>query len=201
MRDIIFNVDFHLALFSVLSVLVCLLYIFAQTTNVRRKLKKLDLLKSMESWSEVPVKIIKKGFYIEYDSPNKYTRNYNHDISEVEVINAASFEFEKLKERVRRRKIESNTGDVSIHYREDGGKLKHKVSFSNNSDINYDILMSIKDRATAFKLKSNPKVMVISIPDNKEVKAEAKRLYKGLIKKSSIYLFLSISISVAALYF
>jgi hypothetical protein len=187
--------------FSTLSLFICLSYIFVGIIKIAKTADKLNKLKEKSEWDDVAIKIIKEGYFIEYEYPNKYTKDYSPNLSEVEIINAASYELEKMKERFKRRSIEKKKGNVTIQYRTEDGRLRNKITLTNNALANYMTLINKKDKSKAFMSKDNPNLVLLSIPNDLEIKSVIKSMSLKLIKKSSIFLFFSFSILISAVYF
>lgn len=198
MQSFIFNVNFHLTILAIGSLLVYAIYISGLAIKNAKKIEAIKKLANQNDWTKIPIIIEKTGFFIENEYLNRYSKVYPTNLSEVQIIQAASFEFESLKQRIKKRQLEITNGGVTIFYRTKDGKLKNKITVSNNAESNYKTLMSIKGQDFAYQNKHNNKIIVLSMPSKEEIKFESNKLHLDLVKKGLIYGFFAASISIAA---
>jgi hypothetical protein len=197
-RDYIFSIDFHLTVFCAIALISSFIYVIAKVLEAKEKIKAIRSLSNGKKWKKVPVKIEEKGFFINYPYPNKYTREYGN-LSELQKVKAGSFEYENYKMRQLKFDLEEASGGVTILYRGEDGKLRNKISVTNNPNDNYEYLMFMKDAVEAYVNKQNENLVVLKLPDEREINHEKIRLTLGVLKSSFVSLGASSLILFASL--
>ncbi len=197
MRDLLFTVDFHLTVISILAMLVSIFLVAKKFIDTKKKFKKLALLKDKNKWDEVKIKVESKGYFVNYPYPNSYSREYGV-LSELQKVKAASFEFENYKLRLKKERLENESGKTSIFYRDENKKLYNRISLTNNPDVNYNHLMLNENKDAAFRNKDKPSMVVLKIPDENEIRIEGKRMFWDTLKTSFVYIGASSLIVIAA---
>ena len=120
-------------------------------------------------------------------------------MSELQKVKAGSFEYENYKMRQLKFDLEEASGGVTVLYRGEDGKLRNKISITNNPKDNYEYLMSMKDDVEAYVNKQNENLVVLKIPDEKEIYHEKVRLSLEVIKSSFVSLGASALVLFASL--
>lgn len=198
MRELLFTPEFHLAVLAVFSFIICLTVTAAKIIKNTKAIERLHKLKDKEKWKEISAKVEDKGYFIHYSYPNSYTRDYGQ-LSELQRMKASSFEFESYKNRLKKQKIEKENGFVTIYYRTEDNKLRNRISVSRNPKVNYEYLISNKEKSVAYQNKANPRLVVLKIPDKQEIALEKRRATLDSIKSITGYVALSSIFCITAL--
>jgi len=203
MHELLFSVQFHLTIFAVASLLMSLFLIVNKILEASNKIAAIEGLSDESKWKKVPVRIENKGYLVNYAYPNMYSTNYGA-LSSLQMMKASSYEFENYKMRLKKEKLERESGGVTIFYRDERGKLRNRISFSNNPEFNYRTLMSLKDadnKIFAFQNIKKPSIVLLSIPNREEVREEKKVIIKNTLRQSFIYVSVASILCIASLSF
>lgn len=201
MREIFFNPQIHLIFFSLIMVIGCLVHIMFNFFKIIQIIENLDKWRDKENWTEIPINIRKKGYYIHHEFPHRYSRKYSEFLTEKESNDAAEYEFKHVQQRIKKREEEKKSGNVTISYVDDKGTIRNDISISNNADINYQTLMQKEEIKHAYRRNDDHDVVVLRIPDELELKTVSKKLYFKLIKSSTLFLSATLLIAYASITF
>jgi hypothetical protein len=159
--------------------------------------KKINTIKALKHsrYEEVEVEVIKKGYYVNYEYPNKLldlSKSYTDE--HIDILKKKFIRTAKL------RILELDRDNVTImfRYKIEGEWCKSALITPLNID-NYDVLKNSDNITKGYYDKRNDKCY-LNIPNNKSISeyyANIERaLYKQVMYFSAIYIVIFLSISV-----
>jgi len=178
--DSFFSFETHMYLLFFFGTFIYLFYIGSSILTATKEIQKLEHKENKEQWDEIDAKVLKKGYFLEYDYPHTYSGKKVSDLDKL-----ANYELKRRQSLERKRKSEQAQGNVTVHY-DAGGSVRRRITLSNDPESNYLAMLNSNEKK-AYRLKKNPKIVVFEIPNEKEIQGFSSRKYFKIYKETAIY--------------
>ncbi len=184
----------HLYFMMIAVGLVGMYFIWNQFKELDKRKANTKKYLTKDRFEQVPVEVIKSGYFINYEYPNRLPIEENVDEKYIETKTSNFIRNNKL------RNLELQRDNVSIMYKYLWKGEWKKSALITPLDINnYSILKGVANVSMGYvDAKSN--CCYLNIPSNQDIdiyyRSEETSMYKRIIMCASLYALVCISISV-----